>query len=61
MSQCSSAVASVYRPTGVRLERASADCRILAVQIDRLALESHLESLLDVTVRGRCGWKSRWT
>ena len=48
----SSAVASVYRPAGVRLERASADCRILAVQIDKRALESHLESLLDVTVRG---------
>jgi AraC-like DNA-binding protein len=51
--QGSTAVASVYQPVGgLALERASVDCRMLTVQIDRTALESHLEALLDAPVRG---------
>jgi AraC-like DNA-binding protein len=51
--QGSTGVASVYRPTGgLTLERASADCRILTVQIDRQTLEDHLAALLDAPVRG---------
>jgi len=51
--QASATVASVYRPTaGPTLDRASVDCRILAIRIERQALEEQLESLLDAPVRG---------
>jgi AraC-like DNA-binding protein len=51
--QGSTALASVYRPVGgLVLDRASADCRMITVQIERQALEEHLESLLDAPVRG---------
>ncbi|GIE99451.1 AraC family transcriptional regulator [Paractinoplanes rishiriensis] len=45
--------AAVYRPVGeTELHYASADCRLLAVKIDRSALEAHLGALLDAPVRG---------
>lgn len=51
--QADTGVASVFRPVGgLTLERAGVDCRILAVQIDRRALENHLAALLDAPVRG---------
>lgn len=44
--------AAVYRPVGdTELHYASADCHLLAVKVDRLALEAHLSSILDLTVR----------
>jgi len=50
--QGSTALASVFRPVGgLALDRASADCRMITVQIERQALEEHLESLLDTPVR----------
>jgi AraC-like DNA-binding protein len=44
--------AAVFQPVGdTVLDRWSADCRLLAVKIDRAALEAHLENLLDAPVR----------
>ena len=45
--------AGVYRPVGETvLLRSSADCHLLALKIEREALERHLERLLDADVRG---------
>ncbi|MEV4708744.1 AraC family transcriptional regulator [Actinoplanes sp. NPDC049316] len=45
--------AAVFQPVGdTSLERWSGDCRLLAVKIDRQALESHLADLLDAPVPG---------
>jgi AraC-like DNA-binding protein len=42
---------AVYRPVGAtELHYASADCRLFALKVDRLALEAHLSAMLDVTV-----------
>jgi AraC-like DNA-binding protein len=44
---------AVYRPVGATtLDRASADCRLLALKIDRDAFEHQLATLLDADVRG---------
>ncbi|MEU4426158.1 AraC family transcriptional regulator [Actinoplanes sp. NPDC024001] len=44
--------AAVYRPVGqTELHYASADCHLLAVKVDRRALETHLGEVLDVPVR----------
>jgi AraC-like DNA-binding protein len=44
--------AAVFQPVGdTTLDRWSADCRLLAVKIERIALEEQLESLLDAPVQ----------
>lgn len=44
--------AAVYRPAGeTELHYASADCHLIALKVDRLALEAALGTILDVTVR----------
>lgn len=44
--------AAVFGPVGdTILDRWSADCRVLALKIDRVALDNHLEQLLDMPVR----------
>ncbi|WP_250032450.1 helix-turn-helix domain-containing protein [Paractinoplanes maris] len=45
--------AAVFQPVGdTTLERWSGDCRLLAVKIDKQALENHLAVLLDAPVPG---------
>jgi AraC-like DNA-binding protein len=45
--------AGLYRPVGTNvLLRSSVDCRLLAVKIDRMALERTLSAVLDAPVRG---------
>ncbi|WP_250004759.1 AraC family transcriptional regulator [Actinoplanes sp. M2I2] len=45
--------AAVFQPVGgTTLERWSGDCRLLAIKIDKQALENHLAALLDAPVPG---------
>ncbi|MEV6596846.1 AraC family transcriptional regulator [Actinoplanes sp. NPDC051346] len=50
--QATARTAAVFQPVGdTSLERWDGDCRLLAVKIDRAALEEQLASLLDAPVR----------
>ncbi|WP_229070169.1 AraC family transcriptional regulator [Actinoplanes sp. DH11] len=52
--------AAVYRPDGrTELHYASPDCRLLAVKVDRVALEEHLETAHDVPVGGTIRFASQ--
>ena len=51
-SQATTRIAAVFQPVGdTSLEKWDGDCRLLAVKIDRAALETELARLLDAPVR----------